>query len=228
MRSKMKQWADHRLGVVGFENWKAVEKETGLPGKAIRHFNRVGSIRKLKRSSQKFFSEAMKVPLIMLEKLDRGEIEWIEDSVLYDCHRPAGKVNRKDNNPDQVEARPVLDQERGTPIIGRILESGALEIEEDQEFHRRLPVRYGNGREIYALDNLQSNSMMIFENVPLHQFKEGLAVVYISDGFAAVGRLGRVIVEGNEAFMDLNNGTRESLAIENIQRIGCYLTTWKS
>ena len=226
MKSAFLKWVEHRIHVVGFENWKQVEKQTDLPRRAINAMKRHQSLDDLQRSEIRFLGEALRVPVGMLQKMDRGELQWIPDDYQFDPFRPGPALARKESNPDFCEAKSISTEERGTPILGEINDQGLVAWEEMTEFTQHILVRYGNGREVFALRQSTTEKFLIFQNVPLHEFSGGLAVVYVSDGMDETARYGRVSTEPGSVFLTALNGTRTKLDAESVQRLGKFLVAY--
>ncbi len=150
--SKLTQWLDHRMEVVGIERWKDLAEYSGLSRQAIRDMNTCGSLNVLSRSERRLLAAALRVSLRKLEQLDAGTIDWIEDKHIYDAVTQSRPLPWQESDPACWVPKETTPEERGTPLIGSISPCGKAEPDEDwqEEWGRHLPYRYGKGRDIYA------------------------------------------------------------------------------
>jgi hypothetical protein len=121
----------------------------------------------------------------------------------------------------------VKPEDRGTPLIGRIRASGKAEPDEDwqEEWGRHIPQRFGKGHDIYGLELDATGQSVVLRNIPVWEFREGMAAVYCWNGWEAEGWFGRVYLQADKArvvtamehlakVLDLTDGMiRKTLAI---------------
>lgn len=77
--SKLTQWLDHRMEVVGLNRWKDLSDYSGVSDQTIQEMNTCGSLDVLSRSERRSLAATLRVALRRLEQLDGGQIDWIED-----------------------------------------------------------------------------------------------------------------------------------------------------
>src|ERR1700723_517666 len=97
--SKLTQWLDHRMEVVGLDRWKDLSEYSGVPNPAIRDMNTCGSLLVLSRSERRSVAAALRVSLRRLEQLDDGRIDWIEDKHVYDVGVQGRPLPSQENDP---------------------------------------------------------------------------------------------------------------------------------
>jgi hypothetical protein len=150
--SKLTQWLDHRMEVVGIETWKDLSEYSGVPQEALRDMNTCGSRLVLSRSERRMLAATLRVSLRRLEQLDDGQIDWIEDSHFYDVGVQGRPSPSQENDPAYWFPKETQLEDRGTPVIGSIRSSGKAEPDDDwqEESGRFIPLRYGKGKDIYA------------------------------------------------------------------------------
>jgi hypothetical protein len=226
--SRLAQWLDHRMEVVGLETWKDLSEYSGVPEDLLHNASVAGSLAVLDRSHRRWIATALRVSLRKLEQFDSGEIDGIRDDHVMDIdgrHRP---LPRKDDDAAYGTPAEVPVADRGTPVVGHIRPDGAAEPDEDwqEEWGRHLPARFGKGYEIYALELDSLGHSVVFRNVPTWEFREGSAAVYSWNGWEARGLFGRVRLTPLQAVVVTPDGQRHELDLVNIVRIGKTIGRW--
>ena len=94
--SKLTQWLDHRMEVVGLNRWKDLSEYSGVPHQTIRDMNTCGSLNVLSRSERRLLAATLRVSLRKLEQLDDGRI---------DGHRLAARVATHSRSQSQRSIR---------------------------------------------------------------------------------------------------------------------------
>ena len=94
------------------------------------------------------------------------------------------------------------------------------------EWGRCIPLRYGKGRDIYALELERSAQSIVFRNIPPWEFREGEAAVYCWNGWESQGWFGRVYLQPSRARIITADGERHDLDSVNIVRIGKVVGRW--
>ena len=56
--SKLTQWLDHRMEVVGLNRWKDLSEYSGVPHETIREMNTCGSLLVLSRSDRRSLADS--------------------------------------------------------------------------------------------------------------------------------------------------------------------------
>ena len=64
------------------------------------------------------------------------------------------------------------------------------------------------------------------EDLPVWEFREGLAAIYCWNGWEAVGWFGRVFLEPLKARVVTPDGLRHDLDLESVVRIGKVVAKW--
>jgi hypothetical protein len=171
---------------------------------------------------------ALRVSLRKLEQLDAGSIDWIEDKHIYDVGTIGRPTPWQDSDPAYWVPKESKPEDRGTPLIGRIRASGNAEPDEDwqQEWGRHIPRRFGKGHDIYGLELEPSRQAVVLRNIPIWEFREGLATIYCWNGWEAAGWFGRVFLEASKARVVTPDGQRHDLDLESVVRIGKVVTKW--
>ncbi len=228
--SKLTQWLDHRMEVVGIENRKDLSECSGVSGEALENMNTVGSLTLLSRSERRWLAAALHVSLRQLERLDSGEVDWIRDDHIVDVEGRGRPLPKQVNDPAYWTPKEVKPEDRGTPLIGRIRSNGTAEADEDwqEEWGRRVPARFGKGFDMYAMEIEGTQQCVVFHNIPAWEFREGEAALYVWDGCEAKGWFGRVILLPLAAIVITTNGTRHQLDLETIVRIGKVIGRWRA
>src|SRR5580704_11438533 len=165
--SKLPQWLDHRMEVVGLENRKDLSEYSGVSEDALEDMNTVGSLTLLSRSERRWLAAALRVSLRKLEQLDNGEIESIRDDHVVDVDVRGRPLPRQEDDPAYWTPKAVKPEDRGTPLLGRIKPTGRAETDEDwqEEWGRHLPARFGSGYDIYALEVEGVGQSIVFRNI---------------------------------------------------------------
>jgi len=227
--SKLTQWLDHRMEVVGLDRWKDLSEYSGVAYQTIRDMNTSGSLDVLNRSERRLLAATLRVSLRKLEQLDGGQIDWIDDKHVYDAGVDGRPAPWLENDPEYWVPKEAKPEDRGTPLIGRIRPSGKAEPDEDwqEEWGRHIPKRFGKGHEIYGLEVEQSGQSVVLRNIPVWEFRQGIAAVYCWDGCEAVGWYGHVCLESLRAYVVTPDGKWHSLDLMNIVRVGKVIGRWK-
>lgn len=226
--SKLTQWLDHRMEVVGLDRWKDLSEYSGVPDQTIQDMNTCGSLDMLSRSERRLLAATLRVSLRRLEQLDDGQIDWIEDKHVYDVGVQGRPLPSQENDPAYWIPKETKPEDRGTPLIGRIRSSGKAEPDEDwqEEWGRHIPQRYGKGHDIYGLELEQVGQSVVLRNIPVWEFREGMAAVYCWNGWEAEGWFGRVYLEPSKARVVTVDGTRHDLDLVSVVRIGKVVGRW--
>ena len=226
--SKLIEWLDHRMEVVGFEKWMDLSESSGLSMQSLREVQIEGRLDFLNRSDRRALASALRVSLRKLEQLDDGEIDWIEDKDVYDAGTSGRPTPLQESDPAYWVPKEVNPEDRGTPLIGNIRSNGKAEPDEDwqDEWGRCVPRRYGKGKDIYALQLERSGQSIVFRNIPPWEFREGEAAVYCWNGWESQGWFGRVYLEPSRARIITADGQRHTLDPVNIVRIGKVIGRW--
>jgi hypothetical protein len=226
--SKLTQWLDHRMEVVGVEKWKGLSEYSGVPQEAIRDMNTCGSLLMLSRSERRLLAATLRVSLRRLEQLDDGHIDWIEDSHVYDAGVQGRPSPAQENDPGYWMPKETKPEDRGTPVIGNIRSSGKAEPDDDwqEEWGRCIPKRYGKGKDIYAMELARSGQSIVFRNIPPWEFQGGEAAVYCWNGWEAEGWFGRPYLKPTRARIITADGEQHVLDPVNIVRIGKAIGKW--
>jgi len=226
--SRLVQWLDHRMEVMGWETWKDLAEYSGLPEALLREATAEGGLAVLNRSQRRWIAAALRVSLRKLEQLDRGEIEWIPDDHVADIDGRRQPLRRQEDDAAQWISADVPVVDRGTPVVGHIRADGIAEPDEDwqEEWGRHLPARFGKGYEIYALELNSFGYSIVFRNVPAWEFREGAAAVYSWNGWEARGLFGRVRLTPLQAVVMTPDGHRHELDLVNVVRIGKTIGRW--
>lgn len=226
--SKLIEWLDHRMDVVGIESWKDLSLYSDVCVEALASVKALGKLEALCRSERRLLAGTLRVSLGKLELLSESKIDWIEDRHFYD----AGVRNRplpwQEEDPRYWMPKETHPEERGTPLLGRIKSSGEAEADEDWEeaWGRRLPARFGKGYDIYALELAEKDQCIVFRNIPPWEFGEGMAAVYCWNGYEARGWFGRVRLVHMRAEVVIADGQRRELDPADIVRIGKVVGRW--
>ncbi len=226
--SKLTQWLDHRMEVVGLDRWKDLSEYSGVPDQTIQDMNTCGSLDMLSRSERRLLAATLRVSLRRLEQLDDGQIDWIEDKHVYDMGVQGRPLPSQESDPAYWIPKEVMPEDRGTPLIGRVRESGKAEPDEDwqEDWGRCIPKRFGKGRDIYALEQDGSGQSIVFRNIPVWEFREGMAAVYCWNGWEAQGWFGRVYLAPSKARVVTAGGARHDLDLLSVVRIGKVIGRW--
>jgi hypothetical protein len=226
--SKLTQWLDHRMEVVGLNRWKDLSEYSGVPQEVIRDMNTCGSLLVLSRSDRRSLAAALRVSLRKLEQLDAGQIDWIEDKHVYDVGVVGRPTPSQESDPAYWVPKEAKPEDRGTPLIGKIRASGKAEPDEDwqEEWGRHIPQRFGKGHDIYGLELDATRQSVVLRNIPLWEFREGVAAVYCWNGCEAEGWFGRVYLQATTARVVTADGTRHDLDLLSVVRIGKVVRRW--
>ena len=226
--SKLTQWLDHRMEVVGLNRRMDLSEYSGVPHEAIQDMNICGSLDVLSRTERRLLAAALRVSLRRLEQLDEGQIDWIEDEHVYDVGVQGRPGPSQENDPAYWVPKEVTPEDRGTPVIGTIRPDGKAEPEEDwqEEWGRHIAQRFGKGHDIYGLELEGSGQSVVLRNIPAWEFREGMAAVYCWNGWEAEGWFGRAYLEPSRARVVTPDGQRHELDPANIVRIGKIIGRW--
>jgi hypothetical protein len=228
--SKLIEWLDHRMEVVGVETWKDLSEYSGVPQEAIRDMNTCGSLQVLSRSERRLLAVTLRVSLRKLEQLDAGEIDWIEDKYVYDVGVVGRPTPTQESDPAYWVPKEAKAEDRGTPLIGRIHENGKAEPDEDwrEEWGRHIPRRFGKGHDVYGLEVESAGYSVVLRNIPLWEFREGMAAVYCWNGWEAAGWFGRVHIKPLTVRVITGDGSSHDIDLIEIVRIGKMVGRWDS
>jgi len=226
--SKLTQWLDHRMEVVGLNRWKVLSEYSGVPYQTIRDMNTCGSLDVLSRSERRLLAATLRVSLRRLEQLDNGKIEWIEDKHVYDVGAQGRPAPWQENDPAYWVPKEVMPEDRGTPVIGSIRANGTAQPDEawQEEWGRHIPQRFGKGKDIYGLELEGVGQSIVFRNIPPWEFREGPAAVYCWNGWDARGLFGQVQFTSIKVIVVTPDGQRHELDAVNIVRIGKIIGRW--
>lgn len=228
--SRLIQWLDHRREVMGFEKWKDLAEFSGLSLQSIHDAQAYHTLSVLDRSERRLLAAALRVSLRKLEQLSDGQIDWIEDSYVFDPEIPGRPLPWQEDDPSYWAPKQTRTEDRGTPLLGRIKPSGEAEADEDwqEEWGRRLPARFGKGYDIYALELEGGGRAIAFRNIPSWEFRDGTAAVYCWNGWEARGWFGQVRLASPKASVVTPDGRRHELEPENVVRVGKIIGRWPS
>jgi hypothetical protein len=226
--SKLTQWLDHRMEVVGQDRLTDLAELSGVSLQTLRDLRAYGTLQMLNRSERRRLAAAFRVSLRKLEQLDAGELHWIEDGYVYDAIMPGRRLPPQDDDPASWLPQETLQEERGTPLVGRVRPSGQAQPDEDwqEEWGKRIPRRFGSGQNIYALELENSDRCVVLRNIPASEFREGQAAVYCWNGWEAQGWFGRVYLQPSKARVITPDGHRHDLDVLNIVRVGKLIGRW--
>jgi hypothetical protein len=224
--SRFAQWLDHRMEVIGIENRKDLSEFTGISLESIQRIA-LHSLDVSSRSQQRALAAVLRVPVRSLERLSRGELDWINDDYFYDAF-DRGSVPPGHDDGAYWLPKSAPPEDRGTPLIGTIHCNGKADPDEDwnEEWGRRLPARFGRGLDIYALELEGTGSSIVFRNGPVWQFRGGQAAVYLWNGWEAVGWYGSVNIQSSRPYVVTPDGFRRDLDAAAIMRIGRVIGRW--
>ncbi len=139
--SRLIEWLDHRMDVMGIENWKDLSEYSGLSQELLRDMREQNSMDPLNRSARYVLAVTLRASLGKLERLDRGDIDWIEVAHVVDPGFRGRPLPWQDIDPAYWRPKETPPEDRGTPLLGRITLNGKAEADEDwqEEWGRRLP-----------------------------------------------------------------------------------------
>ena len=226
--SRLVQWLDHRREVVGFEKWKDLAEFYCVSLQTLRDVQAYHTLNMLNRSERRLLAGALRVSLRKLEQLNDGDIDWIEDTHVFDREVRGRALPWQENDPAYWVPKETRPEDRGTPLLGRIKPSGQAETDEDwqEEWGRHLPARFGKGYDIYALEVEGVGQSIVFRNIPPWEFREGSAAVYCWNGWEARGLYGQVQMATPQAAVVTPDGQRHRLDPANVVRIGKIIGRW--
>ena len=226
--SRLIQWLDHRMEVMGIENWKDLSEYAGLSQELFQDLRVRGSLEVLNRSARRLVAAALHVSLRRLEWLDEGRIDWIDDAHVVTVDPPGRPPPWREGDLAQWVENEAGPENRGTPVIGRIRPNGMAEPEEDwdEEWGRRLRARFGEGRDVYALELEGAERCIVFRNIANWAFREGQAAVYCWNGWNAEGWFGRVRLRPEHAVVVTPDGQRHEVDLLSVVRIGRVIGRW--
>lgn len=226
--SRLVQWLDHRMEAVGLDRLKDLAEQSGVSLQELRDVRAYNTTDVLSRSQRRLLAAALRVSLRRLEQLNGGDVDWIEDTYVYDAAVAGRPLPAQENDPAYWAPRPQEETERGTPLVGRVRPTGQAEPDEDwqEEWGRQIPRRFGTGQNIYALELDDSGTCVVLRNVPAWEFREGQAAVYCWNGWDAQGWFGRVYLQPSRARVVTPDGQRHDLDVLNIVRIGKLVARW--
>jgi hypothetical protein len=182
----------------------------------------------LNRSARYVLAVTLRASLGKLERLDRGDIDWIEVAHVVDPGFRGRPLPWQDIDPAYWRPKETPPEDRGTPLLGRITLNGKAEADEDwqEEWGRRLPARFGKGYDIYALEFEGAGQSLVFHNIPPWEFRGGQAAVYCWNGWDTQGWFGHLHLASLEAVVVTPDGQRHELDPVNIVRIGKIIGRW--
>jgi hypothetical protein len=226
--SRLIQWLDHRREVVGLENWKDLAELYGVSLQTLSDVQTYHTLNMVNRSERRLLAGALRVSLRKLEQLDGGDIDWIDDTHVFDPDVRSRALPWQENDPAYWIPKETRPEDRGTPLLGRIKATGQAETDEDwqEEWGRHLPARFGKGYDIYALEVEGVGQSIVFRNIPPWEFREGPAAVYCWNGWEARGLYGRVQLASPQAAVVTPDGQRHPLDPADIVRIGKIIGRW--
>jgi len=226
--SNLTTWLDHRRDVVGFQKWTDLAEFSGLSLKALCEVQANNSVEILNRSERRALASALRVSLRKLEQFSDGTIDRIEDDYFYDAGSKGRPRPGCEDDPSCWLPKETNPEDRGTPLIGHVREGGKAESDEDwqEDWGRRIPKRFGSGHDIYALELDASGQSIVLRNIPVWEFREGLAAVYCWNGWEAEGWFGRVNLTSSKARVLTSDGARHDLDLPNVVRIGKVVGRW--
>ena len=139
--SRLIQWLDHRREVVGLENWKDLAELYGVSLQTLSDVQTYHTLNMVNRSERRLLAGALRVSLRKLEQLDGGDIDWIEDTHVFDPDVRSRALPWQEHDPAYWIPRETRPEDRGTPLLGRIKATGQAETDEDwqEEWGRHLP-----------------------------------------------------------------------------------------
>lgn len=226
--SRLVQWLDHRMEVVGLDRLKDLADYSSVSLQTLRDLRAYGTLQMLNRSERRLLAAAMRVSLRKLEQLEDGELDWIDDDYVYDAISPGRRFAAQEDDPAWWMPQETSQDERGTPLIGRIRLTGEAEPDEEwhEEWGRHIPKRFGKGRDIYAMELEGLGRSIVLRNIPAWEFREGQAAVYCWNGWEAQGWFGRVYLQPSKARVVTPDGQRHDLDVLNVVRIGKVIGRW--
>ena len=90
--SKLTQWLDHRMEVVGLNRWKDLSEYSGICHQTIRDMNTCGSLLVLSRSDRRSLAAALRVSLRKLEQVGSiGLRTSMSMTLAYRAGQPLGR-----------------------------------------------------------------------------------------------------------------------------------------
>ena len=226
--SKLFQWLDHRMEVVGVEGWKDLSKQSGVPLQDLRDAKAYGTLDVLCRSELRRLAGTLRVSIRWLEQLSEGLIDWIDDSRVYDACVRGRPLPAQEKDSDYWAPREIKIEDRGTPLVGSIRPNGKADPDEEwqEEFGRFVPRRFGKGHDIYALEIEGQGKSVVFRNIPPWEFREGMAAVYCWNGWEAVGWFGNATFASTKAQVKTGDGERHDVDPLTIVRVGKVIGRW--
>lgn len=213
---------------MGLETWKDLAEQSGVSKDTLHNAILARSVLVLERSQRRWLAAALRVSLRKLEQLDSGQIEWIDDDHVVDIDLPSRPRPRQEHDPIYWAPRESIAEDGGAPLVGHIQANGAAEPDEDWhlEWGRRLPARFGKGRDIYALEIAGSSQSIVFRNIPPWEFREGPAAIYCWNGYETRGVFGRIQLSAFKAVVVALDGRCHHLDPANIVRVGKAIGRW--
>jgi hypothetical protein len=226
--SKLTEWLDHRMEVVGLNRWKDLSEYSGVPYGTIREMNTCGTLDVLSRSERRLLAAALRISLRKLEQLDSGQIDWIEERHFYDVASQGRPAPWQENDPAYWMPMETKPEDRGTPVIGSIRANGSAEPDEawQEDSGRHIPQRFGKGKDIYGLELEGVGQSIVLRNIPPWEFREGQAAVYCWNGWEAQGWFGQVRFTPIKVIVVTPDGQRHESDSVNIVRIGKIIGRW--
>ena len=226
--SKLTKWLDHRMEVVGIERLKDLAEVSGVPLQTLRDMRAYGVMGMLSRSERRMLAASLRVSLRKLEQFNDGEIDWIDDDYVYDAAGRGRPLPGQEDDPAYWQPKDAKPEDRGTPLVGRVRLSGRAEPDEEwqEEWGRRIPLRFGTGHGIYAMELEAEGRAIVLRNIPPWEFREGQAAVYCWNGWEAEGWFGRVDLKPSRARVVTPDGERHDLDLVSVVRIGKMVGTW--
>jgi len=222
------QWLDHRMEVVGLDRLKELAEWSGVSLHTLRELRACQTLDTLSRSERRMLAAALRVSLRKLEQLGHGDIDWIDDQYVYDVSLSGQPFPLQEREGACWTPTPIMLEERGTPLVGRVRPAGEAEPDEDwqEEWGRRIPRRFGKGRDIYALEFEGRDQSIVLRNIAPWEFRAGQAAIYCWNGWEAQGWFGRVYLQPSSARVITPDGQRHDLDVLNVVRIGKVVGRW--
>ena len=226
--SKLIEWLDHRMEVVGVENWKDLSEQSGVSMRDLQDAHPNETLDGLSRSQRRTLAAALRVAIRRLEQLNDGQIDWIEDAHVYDAVSRGRPFPAQERDSGYWIPRETSPGDRGTPLVGSIRQNGRADRDEEwqEEFGRFVPRRFGKGHDVYALAIEGEDKSVVFRNIPPWEFREGQAAVYCWNGWEAVGWFGNATFGPTKARVTTADGKRHDVDALTIVRVGKVIGRW--